>query len=83
MAKSFRLDPALKARLERASRAEGTSPSESIRRAVSLCCDQVLGATLAVRLADVIGIGRGGGGRACRSGEAFRRVLHRRSQPSR
>jgi hypothetical protein len=75
VAKSFRLDPGLQARLERAARVEGTSTSESIRRAIGRYCEQVLAATLAPRLDDVIGLGRGGGGRARRSGEAFRRTL--------
>jgi len=82
MAKSFRLDSGLEARLERAARAEGTSTSESIRRAIGQYCEQVLETTLASRLADVIGLGHGGGGRARRSGEAFRRGIrhrHRRS----
>lgn len=78
MAKSFRLDPGLEGRLKRAAQTEGTSTSESIRRAIGRYCEQVLGATLAPRLADVIGLGRGGGGRARRSGEAFRRVLRRK-----
>lgn len=78
MAKSFRLDSGLEARLEHVARAEGTSTSESIRRAIGRYCEHVLGATLASRLADVIGLGHGGGGRARRSGEAFRRVLGRK-----
>ncbi len=60
MAKSFRLDAGLEARLERVARAEETSMSASIRRAVGRYCEHVLGATLAARLADVIGVGRGG-----------------------
>ncbi|TMI89344.1 MAG: ribbon-helix-helix protein, CopG family [Bacillati bacterium ANGP1] len=75
MTKSFRLDPELEIRLERAARAEGMSTSESIRRAIDRYCKQVLGTTLAPRLADVIGLGCGGGGRARRSGKAFRRTL--------
>ncbi len=78
MAKSFRLDPALGAQLARAAQAEGTSTSESIRRAIAQYCEEVLGNTLHAKLADVIGIGHGGGGRARRSGEAFRRVLRQR-----
>jgi predicted DNA-binding protein len=79
VAKSFRLNPGLEARLGRVARAEGTSTSESIRRAIGRYCEHVLGTTLAPRLADVIGLGRGGGGRARRSGEAFRRALrHKR-----
>jgi len=53
MTKSFRLDPELEIRLERAARAEGMSTSESIRRAIDRYCKQVLGTTLAPRLADV------------------------------
>ena len=82
MAKSFRLDSGLEERLERAARVEGTSASESIRRAIGRYCEQVLGVTLAPRLADVIGLGRGGGGRARRSGEAFRRALRGKRRQS-
>ncbi len=82
MAKSFRLDPGLEVRLERAARAEGTSASESIRRAVARYCEEVLGNTLQPKLADVIGIGHGGGGRARKSGDAFRRVLRRKHRES-
>ncbi len=82
MAKSFRLDPALEVRLERAARAKGTSASESIRRAVARYCEEVLGNTLHPKLADVIGIGHGGGGRARRSGDALRRVLRRKHRES-
>lgn len=77
MPKSFRLDPGLEAQLERAARAEGTSASESIRRAIAQYCEGVFGNTLHAKLADVIGVGRGGGGRARKSGEAFRRILRR------
>ncbi len=78
MAKSFRLGPALEAQLARAAQAEGTSTSESIRRAIAQYCEEVLGNSLHAKLADVIGIGHGGGGRARKSGEAFRRVLRQR-----
>lgn len=82
MAKSFRLDPALEARLERAAQADGTSTSEIIRRAVVRYCEEVLGNTLHPRLADVIGIGHGGGGRARRSGDALRRILRQKHRKS-
>ncbi len=78
MPKSFRLDPGMESRLERAARAEGISESESIRRAVARYCQSVLGDTLDVRLGDVIGVGRSGGGRARRSEEAFGRILRRK-----
>ncbi len=82
MAKSFRLDPSLEVRLVQAAQAEGTSTSESIRRAVARYCEEVLGNTLQAKLTDVIGVGHGGGGRARRSGAAFRRVLRQKRRKS-
>jgi hypothetical protein len=76
--KSVRLDPALEAKLERAARAAAVSQSEFIRDALARRCDEVLGASLAERLAPVIGIVQGGGGRADRTGDAFREILSRR-----
>jgi hypothetical protein len=73
--KSVRLDPELEARLERAARASATSQSEFIRDAVARRCDEVLGGTLAERLAGAIGIVCSSGGRADRSGKAFREAI--------
>lgn len=76
--KSVRLDADLEAKLERAARAVATSQSEFIRDALARRCDEVLGGSLAERLASVIGIVNSSGGRAARSGAAFREALARR-----
>jgi predicted DNA-binding protein len=76
--KSVRLDPDLEARLKRAARALATSESSFIRDALARRCAEVLGGSLAERLAGVIGIVKSSGGRATRSGAAFRDVLARR-----
>ncbi len=78
--KSVRLDAELEAKLERAARALATSQSEFIREALARRCDEVLGGSLAERLAPVIGIVNSSGGRAARSGAAFREALARRRQ---
>ena len=82
MAKSVRLHPELETRLKEAAAAEGVRASESIRRAIAQHCDEVLGATLRARLADVTGVVRSTGGRARRTGDAFRRVLRSRAGDS-
>ena len=76
--KSVRLDADLEVKLERAARAVGTTQSEFIRDALSRRCEEVLGGSLAERLAPVIGIVNSAGGRAARSGAAFRAALERR-----
>jgi hypothetical protein len=76
--KSVRLDVDLEAKLRRAARALATSQSEFIREALARRCDEVLGGSLAQRLAPVIGIVNSSGGRAARSGAAFREALARR-----
>jgi Ribbon-helix-helix protein, copG family len=76
--KSVRLDSDLEAKLERAARALATSESEFIRDALARRCEEVLGGSLAERLAPVIGIVKSSGGRAARSGAAFREALKRR-----
>ena len=73
--KSVRLDPDLEGKLERAVRASGTSQSAFIRDALRRRCDEVLGVSLAERLAGVIGIVRSSGLRAANSGTAFRKLL--------
>lgn len=79
MSKSVRFGQALEARLQDTARREGVKVSESIRRAVAKHCDDVLGATLTTRLADVVGTVRSAGGRARQTGGAFRRVLRRQT----
>jgi hypothetical protein len=76
--KSVRFDAILEGRLERAARAAAVSQSDFIRDAVARRCQEVLGDSLAERLAPVVGIIEGGGGRATRTGSAFRRILSRR-----
>jgi hypothetical protein len=76
--KSVRLDAGLEAKLERAARAVALSQSEFIRDALARRCEEVLGGSLAERLGPVIGIVHSSGGRATRTGVAFRRVLRQR-----
>jgi hypothetical protein len=73
--KSVRLTPHLQSKLERAARATAMSQSEFIRDALTRRCDEVLAGSLAQRLAPVIGIVQSSGGRAARSGAAFREML--------
>ena len=75
--KSVRLDDDLEAKLRRAARALGTSQSEFIREALARRCEEVLGGSLAERLISVIGIVKSRGGRAARSGDAFREAVAR------
>jgi len=76
--RSVRLDDALESRLEEAARLEGKPVSSIIREAIDAHCEIILGQRLADRVRDVAGIVRGGGGRARRTGEAFRTVLRKR-----
>jgi hypothetical protein len=73
--KSVRLDDNLEARLKRAARAANMSQSEFIRDALARRCREVLGDSLAERLAPVIGIVHSSGGVAARTGEAFKELL--------
>jgi hypothetical protein len=76
--KSLRLDPVLESKLEKAARAVAMSQSAFIRDALARRCDEVLGDSLAERLAPVIGIIESSGGRATRTGAAFREFLAER-----
>jgi predicted transcriptional regulator len=76
--KSVRLDPGLESKLERAARALDQSQSEFIREAVEKRCAEVLGGSLAERLAPFIGIVQSSGGRAAATGKAFKRLLTQR-----
>lgn len=76
--RSLRLDDELEERLQQAAAVRGESLSEFIRRAV----DERAEATLSRRAGafdDVLGVVHGGGGRARRTGEAFRNVLAERA----
>lgn len=76
--KSVRLGSELETRLKRAALAANVSESEFIRDAVARRCDEVLSESLAERLAPVIGIVSGGGGRADDTGAAFGRLVRRK-----
>lgn len=75
MAKSFRLGSELEKRLEQAAKTMGVPVSAFIRQAVEQKCDVVLGHTLRADLADVIGAVQSQGGRARRSGQAFKKLI--------
>src|SRR5438105_15303895 len=77
----LRLGSSLEEKLGRAARAAAQSQSEFIRDAVASRCEEVLGNSLAERLAPVVGVVKSSGGRATTSGAAFRKtVARRRSQ---
>lgn len=76
---SIRFDDHLQARLRALADAEGVSMSELVRRAVARYVEEPRG-NLRVQLADVIGATKSGGGRARRSGEAFKRIIGRRKK---
>jgi hypothetical protein len=76
--KSVRLDPELEEKLERAARAMDMSQSEFIRDAVARRCEEILTSSLADRLNPVIGLIKSSGGRAARTGAAFRKAICRK-----
>ncbi len=78
MPTSVRLDSALEARLRKLAEREGVPLSALLRRAAARYCDEAAAASLDLRLADVIGTARSAGGRARRTGEAFRKSLRYR-----
>jgi predicted transcriptional regulator len=80
MPRSFRIDPNLEGRLREVAARENLPVSAVVRDAITRRCDEVLGADVASRLADVIGAVQGGGGRAERTGRAFTSVLTSRSR---
>ncbi len=78
MLKTVRFPQDLENQLARVASAEGVRPSAVIRRAVRQYCTGVLSKSARDQLADVIGTIRSKGGRARRSGDAFRRILRAR-----
>lgn len=78
MPTSVRLDPDLETRLRAIADSEGVPLSEVLRRAAQRYVGET-GGSLRVRLADAIGTVKSGGGRARRTGEAFKRVVKKRS----
>lgn len=75
--KSVRLDPALETKLREAAKLEGVSESALIRQAIVQRCDAILSNRLDLRLADVIGIVDGGGGRAEHASEKFAEMVRK------
>ena len=73
--KSLRLDAALAERLRKAAAVTGETLSEFIRRAAAARADAVLCGDGDDDWSDVIGVVRGGGGRARRTGDAFAELV--------
>lgn len=80
MMRSVRLDESLDARLEEAARVSGEPVSNIIREAIEERCEAILGSRLSTRLNDVTGVVRSGGGRARRTGRAFRDTIERKKR---
>jgi predicted DNA-binding protein len=78
MAKSVRFNRELESLLEEAARTLGVSQSELIREAIAEKCQEVLRPSLAESLVPFLGRIKTSGGRARRTGAAFRRVLSRK-----
>lgn len=78
--RSLRLDPELDERVRRAATLEGASMSEFLRRAAAERAERTLSQRGSERLADVVGVVQGGGGRARDTGKAFGDLLTERSK---
>jgi hypothetical protein len=73
--RSLRLDPELDEKIQRAAAIRGESVSEFLRRAAAERASETLATRPGERFADVAGVIHGGGGRARRTGEAFKEAL--------
>jgi hypothetical protein len=80
--RSLRLDTELDERVRRAAALEGVSVSEFLRSAAAERAARTLASRADERLADVIGVVHGGGGRARESGRAFADLLADRPRRS-
>ena len=80
MPRSFRIDPSLERRLREIAAREAVPVSAVVREAIARHCDEVLGRDLRARLADVIGVVQSDGGRARRTGRAFKDALAARAR---
>src|SRR5438046_10233287 len=72
---SFRIDPHLAWRLREVAARQAVPVSAVVREAITRYCDAVLAADARARLADVIGVLQSEGGRAPRTGRAFKDAL--------
>lgn len=73
--RSLRLDAELEKRIEEAAAARGESVSEFLRRAAAERVDLTFRHDPVVEWGDVLGVVHSGGGRARRTGAAFREAL--------
>jgi hypothetical protein len=73
--RSLRLDPDLDEKVRRAAAAKGESVSEFLRRAAAERAEETLAGSPSKRFAEVVGVVHGGGGRARRTGAAFKESL--------
>ncbi|MGZ8494697.1 MAG: ribbon-helix-helix domain-containing protein [Candidatus Binatia bacterium] len=80
MAKSVRFSHEQEALLEQAARALGVSQSKLIREAIDEKCRGVLRPPLAQSLAPLIGRIKSTGGRARKTGTAFKRAFRERGR---
>jgi hypothetical protein len=78
--RSLRLDDEFEARIEQAAAMRGESVSEFLRRAAADRVELTFRADPIVEWSDVLGVVHGGGGRARRTGAAFRDVLAESTQ---
>ena len=76
---SFRGDANLESRLRAVAAHEAVPVSVVVREAISRHCDEVLGQDVPMALADVIGVVESKGGRARRSGRAYKDALTARA----
>jgi len=73
--RSLRLEPGLDEKVRRAAAVKGESVSEFLRRAAAERAEETLAGSPSERFADVAGVVHGGGGRARRTGAAFKESL--------
>lgn len=79
MSKSVRFSQEQEALLEQAAHALGVSQSKLIREAIDEKCREILRPPLAQSLAPFIGRIKSAGGRARRTGSAFKKTLRKKA----
>lgn len=76
---SFRIDANLESRLRAVAEREAVPVAVVVREAIACHCDEVLGRDVPAALADVIGTVQSKGGRAWRTGRAYKDALAARA----